>query len=1079
MSEYQNDQSENSTLGHTRADQSNHRSHSDHSHDDHVHGDHTHTDAELEAKKAVRPQVERQNEYWLNLEHYNNDPQFWKQAEAEFQSSPLRGEKEEGWARREFIKLMGASVAMATAGCVRRPVQKIIPYSKQPEDVTLGVPNYYSGAASDGIEPLSLLVRTREGRPIKVEGNPEFPLTLGGTSARAQASLMSLYDPERLKGPRKNIFNEKRTNKDTIHIKWDDMDDQITANLKKGRVAVLTGPVASPSTRSIINEFNQAFGGKHYVWETLNHSDVVEGQNASYGDSVFPHYHFDKTKMIVSVDADFLGAWGAPTANNRSFSKARKDLANMTRLVMFDSNYSLTGANADVRIRIKPSHQLSVVLGLAHEIVVRLGNSSYAGQGSVKTLLEKYANVPSEIGMESALFAQIAQDLWDNRGKSLIVAGGLPTMSGNSLSLQIAVNFLNSVLGNDGKTVDSTNHWVAASQGSWSGFFELMDSMKKGQIKTLIIHRVNPIYSLPESFGFSEALKKVETVIYTGDRMDESGNWAHFIAPDNHAMESWGDAEFTKGLFAVHQPTLRPLWDTRSFQLSLMTWAYLANQGPKRLLAYETYFDYLKNYWKEEIVPGLGKSGNFEAFWQELLQNGYVGKTPESGSTRTFRIDALNQIKQSVKSETGFELVLYPTIQLGDGAASNIAMLHELPDPVTKVVWDNYACVSIATAQKLKLESGDLVDVDVAGQKLKLPAFIQPGLHDGVVAVAVGYGRTAAGSIANGVGQNAALWAKALNGEPVYSGQVAQVTKAGGNIQLALTAGHNAMEGRQIVVEATLKDYEKNKSANIHKHHLWSIWGGHQYNGNKWGMAIDLNSCTGCSACVVACQSENNVPSVGKKYVLEGREMHWLRIDRYYKGDPSSPEAVFQPMLCQHCDNAPCESVCPVLATVHSDEGTNDMVYNRCVGTRYCANNCPYKVRRFNWFNYRKEIPAPTHMAFNPDVTVRIRGVMEKCSFCIHKIKSARQQVKIEGRALKDGDIKTACQIACPTDTIIFGDTNDPKSRVAQALKEERAYGLLEEWGAKPSIKYMTKIRNNNKETATPAHGAPKDGGHS
>jgi MoCo/4Fe-4S cofactor protein with predicted Tat translocation signal len=1048
-----------------------------HNHDE---SGHEHSESELADKKAALPQVGRQNEYWVNLDHYNNNPQFWKQAEAEFQSSPLRGEKEEGWARREFLKLMGASVAMGAAGCVRRPVQKIVPYVKQPEEVTLGVANYYTGAATDGIEPLSLLVRTREGRPLKIEGNPEFPLTKGGTSARAQASLMSLYDPERLKGPRKNLFNEKKTNKDTIHIKWDEMDDQITAQLKKGSVAVLTGAIASPSTRSIIKEFNQAFGGKHYVWETLNYSDVVEGQEASYGgDGVFPYYHFDKTKMIVSIDADFLGAWGTPTASARAFSKRRKDTANMTRLVSFDSSFSLTGANADIRLRIKPSQQLKVVLGLAYEVVVKKGQSSYSSQGNVKSLLEKYADVPSEIGVDSALFAQIAQDLWDSRGESIVVAGGLPTLNGNSLSLQIAVNFLNSVLGNDGKTIDSKNHWVGASQGSWSGFFELIESMKKGQVKTLIIHRVNPIFSLPETFGFHEALKKVETVVYTGDRMDETGGWSHFVAPDNHAMENWGDAEFTKGLFAVHQPTLRPLWDTRSFQLSLMTWAYLANQGPKRLLAYETYFDYLKNYWKEEIAPQVARGQSFENFWQDLLQKGFAGTEPEASGARTFKLDALSKIKANSAPDKAFELVLYPTVQLADGSASNIAMLQELPDPVTKVVWDNYASVSLATAENLKLEEGDLVEVEVAGQKIKLPTHIQPGLHDGVVAVAIGYGRTAAGSVANGIGQNTAPWIQAINNQAVYSGEGADVKKTGGNIQLAITAGHNSMEGRQIVVEATLKDYEKNKGANIHRHHLWSIWSGHQYNGNKWGMAVDLNTCTGCSACVVACQSENNVPSVGKKYVLEGREMHWIRIDRYYKGDPSNPETVFHPVMCQHCDNAPCETVCPVLATNHSDEGTNDMIYNRCVGTRYCSNNCPYKVRRFNWFNFRKEIPVPQHMSFNPDVTVRIRGVMEKCTFCIHKIKEARNKVKLEGRALKDGDVKTACQTACPTDALVFGDMNDGNSKLSQAFKEERAYGLLEEWGAKPSVRYMTKIRNNNKESAQVEHGAAPEGGHS
>jgi Fe-S-cluster-containing dehydrogenase component len=461
------------------------------------------------------------------------------------------------------------------------------------------------------------------------------------------------------------------------------------------------------------------------------------------------------------------------------------------------------------------------------------------------------------------------------------------------------------------------------------------------------------------------------------------------------------------------------------------------------------------------------------------LQKGFAGTEPEASGARTFKLDALSKIKANSAPDKAFELVLYPTVQLADGSASNIAMLQELPDPVTKVVWDNYASVSLATAENLKLEEGDLVEVEVAGQKIKLPTHIQPGLHDGVVAVAIGYGRTAAGSVANGIGQNTAPWIQAINNQAVYSGEGADVKKTGGNIQLAITAGHNSMEGRQIVVEATLKDYEKNKGANIHRHHLWSIWSGHQYNGNKWGMAVDLNTCTGCSACVVACQSENNVPSVGKKYVLEGREMHWIRIDRYYKGDPSNPETVFHPVMCQHCDNAPCETVCPVLATNHSDEGTNDMIYNRCVGTRYCSNNCPYKVRRFNWFNFRKEIPVPQHMSFNPDVTVRIRGVMEKCTFCIHKIKEARNKVKLEGRALKDGDVKTACQTACPTDALVFGDMNDGNSKLSQAFKEERAYGLLEEWGAKPSVRYMTKIRNNNKESGQVEHGAAPEGGHS
>lgn len=430
---------------------------------------HDHDSEEMLAqKKAARPEIERDNTYWVNLEQYNNDPEFWKAAETEFQSSPLKQDKEEGWARREFLKLMGASVAMTTAGCIRRPVQKIIPYAKQPEEVVLGVANYYTSAFHDGLEPLSVLVKTKEGRPLKVEGNADAPLTGGGTSARSQAALMSLYDPERLKGPRKNLFNEKRTNKDTIHIKWDDLDDQVVAQLKKGKVAVLTSSLASPSTRAIVKEFCQAFGGEHYAWEPLNLSDLAEGQKLSYGDASVPYYHFDKARVIVTIDGDFLGAWHTPVTNTRQFSKGRNNLDKMTRLIAFESNYSLTGANADIRFRIKPSDQVKVAMGLAHEIVVKKGLSSYASNGNVKSALEKFANAAQDLGFEAQAFSQVAQDLWESRGQSVVVAGGLPTQTEDQLGLQIAVNFLNSVLGNDGQTVNHSQDWSASLSGAWS-----------------------------------------------------------------------------------------------------------------------------------------------------------------------------------------------------------------------------------------------------------------------------------------------------------------------------------------------------------------------------------------------------------------------------------------------------------------------------------------------------------------------------------------------------------------------------------------------------------------------------------
>jgi MoCo/4Fe-4S cofactor protein with predicted Tat translocation signal len=1034
----------------------------DHDHD-HEH-DHEHDDASVKS--------ERDSRYWLSLEQWSQDPDFQKLAEKEFMSSPLQeSDGEDGWARREFLKLMGASLAMASAGCIRRPVEKIVPYNKQPEEVTFDIPNFYTSTYFDGVDAMGLLVRSRDGRPLKIEGNPKHPMNRGGTSARAQAHILSLYDPERLKGPIRNLLNKAKTNRDTINAKWEEIDDAVVKQLDKGGVAVLTGHVISPSTRALIGDFNQAFGARHVMWEPLAHEEIREGQKASYGDDVVPFYRFDKAKLIISIDADFLGTWLMPTTFNRQFSSARKDIKNMPKLVVFDSNYSLTGANADIRVRIKPSQQIAVVMGLAHEVAKRTGG--------MRPQLEPFANVAADLGIEAALFSKMAEDLVANKGKSLVVAGGLPTLTSQGRELQIAVNFLNSMLGNDGETVDAKAGFVGLG-ASFAGLAELVEGLNKGSIKTVIIHGTNPMYSLSPEFGFAEAIKKAEMVLYTGDRNDETGKISNYVIPDNHALEGWNDAEIGRGLYSIHQPTMRPMYDTRSFQLSLMTWAFMAKKGPRRIQDFETFYDYLKAFWRSDIHPKVGQGKSFDDFWDQALQDGVVGNFSEGSASRSFRADALSSVKPVAKTD-GFELVLYPTIQLGDGRLANVAWLQELPDPVTKICWDNYACVSLKTADQMKIKEGHMLEIKVNGKTFKLPAHLQPGLHDGVVSVPVGYGRTGAGKVGNNIGLNAFEMVAFNNGTPIYSGAKAEIKNTGVKYDLANPQGHHALEGRQIVVEATLKEYLKNPAAGKHQHHVFSIWSGHAYNGHKWGMGVDLNTCTGCNACVIACQSENNIPVVGKKYVIQGREMHWIRIDRYYVGDPDNAQTVFQPMMCQHCDNAPCETVCPVAATVHSSEGLNDMIYNRCVGTRYCSNNCPYKVRRFNWFNYAKLIEKPMHLALNPDVTVRTRGVMEKCTFCVHRIKATKMQAKLEKRELKDGEVTTACAQACPTEAIIFGDMNDPNSRVAQMFKDPRGYALLEEFHAAPNIRYMAKIRNDDQETrpGRKGHGHDsKEGGH-
>lgn len=1024
-----------------------------------------------ETTKENKNPMEYTGGYWKSLEEIQFDPAAQKLLAGEFTSTPLKSEDGQDEAsRRDFLKLMGASIALSATACVRRPVHKIIPYAKAPEEIVPGIANYYASSWAYGGEGYGLLVRTREGRPIKLEGNPLHPVNQGALSSRAMAQILSLYDPDRIKAP--------LSVKDSKTLTWDQLDEVVVPKLKEGGVAILSSSLSSPATEQMIGDFFQGFKGRHVVWDSVGAEDIRRGQELSYGRGVVPRWKFDQAKYIVSVDCDFIGTFLNPVENMKGFSKSRKPGKDMNKLVAFESMMSLTGANADFRVRIKPSQQVDVVLGLAHEIVVKQGLSRFAGNGTVREVLGKFSGTPSRLGVEADVFSAIAKDLWANRGQSLIVAGGLAGRTAKSSQLQVAVNFLNSVLENDGKTIDHDRAPYVSYEGSTSGLVSLIEDMKAGKVKTLVIHRLNPVYFLPESSGFKEALAKVETVIYTGDRVDETGALATYIAPDHHDFENWGDLEIQQGVYAVQQPTIRPLYDTRSLQSSLMNWAYAAEVGPKRLTEPSGWFEYLQNFWKEKQTR-LGRGGSFNDFWTKFLQDGVIVTSSRQGSSggRNFNVSALQGIAPS--NNEGFELVLYEKIGIGDGSSSNISWLQELPDPVTKIVWDNYVMISPKKAAemgfKLDQDDGRVVRVVTAQGAITLPIHIQPGMHDSVVAVAVGYGRTV-GRVAAGVGANA--WSLAEFGKSgvVTSGlSVSSIESLGERVPLANVQGHHYLEGRPIIAEATLTDYLKNERAGIHDHKLLSLWPKHEYKGYRWGMAIDLNTCTGCSACVTACQSENNIPVVGKKYVLSGREMHWMRIDRYYSGNSSDPQVVVQPMLCQQCENAPCETVCPVLATVHSDEGLNDMSYNRCVGTRYCLNNCPYKVRRFNWFNHSK-IESPLTMALNPDVTVRSRGVMEKCTFCVQRIHEAKSKSKTANKPIQDGDIKTACQQVCPTDTILFGDMNDPNSGVSQAFKSKRTYMVLQELNTLPSVRYKNKVRNAESLATTP-HGH-KEGGH-
>ncbi len=1023
-------------------------------------------------KNTVNP-MEYTGGYWKSLQELNTElaPEL---ISGEFLSSPLKTEEgNDESSRRDFLKLMGASLALGATGCIQRPVQKIIPYANKPAELIPGVSNYYASTWTYAGEGFGLLVKTREGRPVKLEGNPLHPMNKGSLTSRASAQILALYDPDRLRHPVKVAGASKMT--------WDQLDEVVVPKLKEGGIAILSSSLASPSTKQMIGDFFQGFKGQHVTWDPLGAEDLKAGQSASFGRSSVPRYRFDKAKYIIAIDCDFLGTYLNAAENAKGFAKGRTPGKDMNKLVVFESVMSLTGMNADFRVRIKPSQQVDVVLALAHEVVSRFGSARGAG---MKDMLAKFSGVTGKIGIDGAVFAQIAKDLWDNRGQGLVIAGGPASRTAQAVALQNAVNLLNSILENDGRTVDYDKSPYTSYEGSTADLAKLIDDMNAGKIKTLVIHRLNAAYLLPKDSGFVEALKKVEMVIYTGDRIDETGSLATYVAPDHHDFENWGDAELQEGVFSIQQPTVRPLYETRSFQSDLMNWAYAASVGPKRLTEPSGWFEYLQNYWKEKSGKGLG----FEDFWLKFLQDGVYmtssSRDTTSGS-RGFSTGALNGVAPSASE--GLEMVLYEKIGLGDGSSANISWLQELPDPVSKIVWDSYVTLSPQRAEQIgiKFDRDDRTDGTVVrvnlenGMSFELPIHIQPGQHDDVAGLALGYGRSV-GVVAKDVGFNAWSVAKFTKNGVILSGlKIKSIEKTGAFVKIANVQGHQYMEGRPIVAEATLADYMKDESAGIHKHKIITLWPEHKYTGHKWGMSVDLNTCTGCSACVTACQSENNIPVVGKKYILTGREMHWIRIDRYYNGDVSNPQTVLQPVLCQHCDNAPCETVCPVVATTHSSEGLNEMTYNRCVGTRYCANNCPYKVRRFNWFNYSK-VEAPLNMAFNPDVGVRSRGVMEKCSFCIQRIHEGKNTAKDKGVKLKDGDIKTACQQVCPSEAIVFGDMNDPESKVSQLFKAQRTYALLGELNTVPSVRYMSKIRNSEALAVSPQHHKTEgnEGGH-
>lgn len=996
-------------------------------------------------------------------ENQNNKPKYWLSLEqlenpgpvpGEFSSSPIReGFEKESLGRRDFLKIMGAGAAMAgLAGCTRRPVQKIVPYVNNPEEIIPGVPNFYASACPE--TGYGLILKTREGRPIKVDGNADYPVNRGALGTRGQASVHDLYDPDRLRAP-------KISGKE---VDWTSFDEQAKQALaqSRGQTYLLTATNMSPSLGALVAKL----GFKHVQVDPVPQDDVLDGQEESFGTRVFPRYRFDKANVIVSIDADFLDTWGSNVEYTAGFAKGRKlDASGMSKFYAFESMMRLTGQNADERFAIKPQDQLPIALGIAAEVAKTIGRSSPELSGFSAASVHEKTGIPAE------KIVAIARDLAKSRGKSLVVAGGNVAKGSAAVALQNVVNFINSILGNDGETVDGTLSPSRQFQGSTKGLQKLIADMNSGSVKTLLIQGVNPLYQFPNALGFKAALGKVANVIYVTKHFDETAAACKFVAAESHSFEAWGDVSAQKDLFAIAQPTIRPLWKTKSLMEMMIDWA----PGISVDVGAATAHEYIQNQWKD-LQRRFSAGGAFTKFWEDTLQAGVFDpmgtKRAGSGSSRGFKGEALKSavaIANNQKADAkDLSLVLFAdSAMMGDGAQANNAILLELPDPVTKNTWGNYLSMSPATAKAMGIEDGQFVNLSIGGKTVKMTAHRQPGLKAGVLAAALGYGRNFPSRVAKDVGVSLLDFvALAANGAWSLVVPGVALAKAGGSEKIPCTQGHHSLEGRDILFETTEAEFKENPKSGIVRHFPDppTIWSTYKYDGYRWGMTIDLNSCTGCSACVVACSVENNVPAVGKDQVQRGREMQWIRIDRYYKGDEENPDVVFQPMLCQHCENAPCETVCPVLATTHSSEGLNQMTYNRCVGTKYCSNNCPYKVRRFNWYENNAPMNAPMEhplpLMKNPEVTLRSRGVMEKCTFCVQRIESAKQSATVKGKRVEESELRTACQDACPADAISFGDINDTNTRVHKLQKDPRGFTSLEELNVKPAIVYLTKVRN-------------------
>ncbi len=988
--------------------------------------------------------------YWRSLEQRAGDPAAQAFAEREF---PEGASELPEVSRRTMLTLLGASMSLAGLAACRRPVEMIVPYVNAPEEVIPGVPRHFATTMPLGLDAYGVVVESHEGRPNKIEGNELHPATAGRSNVFIQATTLTLYDPDRSQTPLR--YSEPST-WEAFRSAWAAIAEQLGDG---SGLAILTESWASPTKARLTAAINARYPNAMWAaYESVSDENIYQGIEQATGTAMRPLYHFDKAKIILALDADPLQTESDNVRNTAGYARGRHVEGthdSMSRLWAVEGVHSVTGANADHRLRLA-SHKIGQFVAA---LGARLGVLGMSG------------SMPD--GVDAAWVAALVDDLARHEGESLIVAGRRQPPA-----VHAAVYALNAALGNLGHTLDC-RELADAAVPSRARMAALVAAMQSGAVTNLVILGGNPVYDAPADLGFEAALERVTSSIHLSDHVNETSQKVHWHLPRAQFLEMWSDARSADGTMSVVQPLIQPLFGGKSDEEIL---GLIAAGPDPESGAIRSGYSLVRATWNALL-------GDDEMRWNRVLHDGVLAdsalpaKTPPASSV----------VAPAAAATAGLEIVFAASPAVYDGRYANNAWLQELPDSMTKITWDNAAMLSPVTAAARGVGNGDLVRVTHRNAEIELPVWVQPGQADDTLVLALGYGRTAAGRVGDGVGVDAG---RLRHADAMDFDSGATLTKVGDGYEFGQTQDHGSLEEpqftllgkkmntpykRPMVREASLADYREHPhfaAEMVKVPHYEQMWDApRKYDsGYQWAMTIDLNACTGCNACVIACQAENNIPVVGREQVHRGREMHWLRLDRYFSGDESDPQTVFQAVPCMHCENAPCEQVCPVAATTHDSEGLNTMIYNRCIGTRYCANNCPYKVRRFNFFNFTKDTPEIVKMAQNPDVTVRSRGVMEKCTYCVQRINAGRIDAKLEDREIADGEVRTACQQACPANAIEFGNINDPDSKISQAKKSDRNYAMLAELLTKPRTTYLAKLRNPHPDLAPESTFTTADG---